>query len=62
MDRTHTEDIGAAVVFHIAAVRKEAETPRVVREVDVERPRPVVAVGAIVAECGGQEERLAVLL
>ena len=68
-DRAHTEAIAAAAVVHVATVRIEAEAPRIGRVVGAERPRPVVAVGAGVAELrvptaagSGQEERLSVLL
>ena len=45
-DRPHREAIVAVDVDHIAAVRIEVEVPRVARAVSVERPRPIVAVGA----------------
>ena len=49
-DRPHGEAIIAVAVAHAAVARIEAEAPRVVRVACAEGPRPVVAVGAGVAE------------
>ena len=42
--------VAVEVVAHVVTARIEAEAPRVVRSVRVERTRPVVAVGTSMAE------------
>ena len=65
--RADSVTVAPAAVAHVVIVRIEAEAPRVVRVVRVERTRPVVAATASVVELaipaaasGGQEETITI--